>query len=390
MSLDLIVFQGTGGCNLNCNYCYLPRESRLDHSRMDLDLLDRAARRILSSSLLGQVVTILWHAGEPLATGHDWMEKALRTIDSANIHARTLLHTIQTNGTLIDDRWCDLFERHRIKVGISSDGPEFLHDHNRVNWAGRGSFAGTMRGLDHLRRRGIGYIGICVVSERTLGHPDELYQFFVDQGFESVGLNIEEIEGVNAASTLGGSEPMAERARAFLDRLCELWMASDALPIREFELVSSKMVTSITRPNYVPMQDVSQGMKILTVRSDGKLITFAPELASGIPGDPDRFVVGHIDEIDHLEEIFANPAYREMRDAIQSGIRKCGASCDYFSVCGGGWSSNKYFENGSFDSTETLSCLHSIRMISDTLRAKLAGHPAFAESVQAYMRARAS
>lgn len=389
MSLDLLVFQGTGGCNLDCAYCYLPKAARRDHQLMDLDLLETAARKCLSSSLLGQTVTVLWHAGEPLLVGHDWMEQALAILDRANVHGRNLLHTVQTNATLIDDRWCEIFKRHNIRVGVSCDGPAPLHDAKRVNWGGRGSFAKTMRGVRLLKAHGLGYIAISVITAETLAHPDAFYDFMVEEGFESVGLNIEEIEGFNATSSLGPAGGAEDAYRRFLDRLCDRWMASDALAIREFDVVSAKMVTARTRPNYYPMQNVSQGMKILTIRADGALITFAPELASGTPEDGDRFVVGNIRDIEDLDEVFAAPTYRTMKREIARGIARCRDECEHFPVCGGGWSSNKYFETGSFDATETLSCRRSVKDVHAVLGRKIGGTAAFEESIRDYMAARA-
>jgi uncharacterized protein len=37
-------------------------------------------------------------------------------------------------------------------------------------------------------------------------------------------------------------------------------------------------------------------------------------------------------------------------------VRLCRERCDYFPFCGGGAPANKYFENGTFASTETLFC----------------------------------
>ena len=51
---------------------------------------------------------------------------------------------------------------------------------------------------------------------------------------------------------------------------------------------------------------------------------------------------------------------------ILSGIKKCKDECEYFSLCGGGAPSNKYYENGSFDTTETNFCLFSKKLLVDT------------------------
>jgi uncharacterized protein len=52
---------------------------------------------------------------------------------------------ITTNGMLVDDGWIDLFEKHRVKVGTSLDGPKEYHDEKRVDFRGQGSALAVLR-----------------------------------------------------------------------------------------------------------------------------------------------------------------------------------------------------------------------------------------------------
>jgi uncharacterized protein len=65
-----------------------------------------------------------------------------------------------------------------------------------------------------------------------------------------------------------------------------------------------------------------------------------------------------------------------MHAEIQAGVRRCRESCAYFAFCGGGAPVNKYFENGSFDSTETLFCRLSKQAVLDVVLGKLERPPA--------------
>ena len=57
------------------------------------------------------------------------------------------------------------------------------------------------------------------------------------------------------------------------------------------------------------------------------------------------------------------------------GFRSCRAArgtdpnltCEYFSICQGGSPANKLFENGTFDSTETLFCRMSKKAVIDVV-----------------------
>jgi uncharacterized protein len=57
---------------------------------------------------------------------------------------------MQTNGTLLDDAWVDLLARHDVRLGVSCDGPAEVHDRQRVNHAGQGSYTEVRRALDLL------------------------------------------------------------------------------------------------------------------------------------------------------------------------------------------------------------------------------------------------
>ena len=65
--------------------------------------------------------------------------------------------------------------------------------------------------------------------------------------------------------------------------------------------------------------------------------------------------------------ISANPKYQRVRDEIAAGVEACRASCDYFGLCGGGAGSNKYWEHGRFDGTETQHCRYRIQLVADVV-----------------------
>src|SRR5208282_5960590 len=123
-----------------------------------------------------------------------------------------VVQSLQTNATLITQNWCDFFLEHGVEIGVSIDGPDFVHDAHRMTRKRTGSHAATMRGVKLLQDNGIPFHVISVVSKDSLDHADEIYRFFLDNGIEDVGFNIEETEGVNLTSSL---ENKAETDRRF-------------------------------------------------------------------------------------------------------------------------------------------------------------------------------
>lgn len=125
----LIIIQPTSFCNLNCRYCYVP--FRQDHNFMSDEVLDSAIKLSLESPFLQNEVEFLYHAGEPLTVGIDFYKKAMQFIERYNSKNINVINNIQTNGVLLNDKWCTFLKDYHFKVGISIDGPEFLHDKNR-------------------------------------------------------------------------------------------------------------------------------------------------------------------------------------------------------------------------------------------------------------------
>src|SRR5262249_32045609 len=180
--------------------CYLPHRS--DRCRMEARTLRRAVDWVYRHDLAADPLTLFWHAGEPLTLPLEWYEQAIAQISSVVPSSAGIVHRLQTNATLIDDRWCALFLAHKFRIGISLDGPAWIHDARRRTRRGLGTHAATMRGMQALQRHDIPFHVICVVTHETLGAPDELADFFVGAGVDYIGFNVEEIEGIHTSSSL--------------------------------------------------------------------------------------------------------------------------------------------------------------------------------------------
>jgi len=366
--LELLVIQPTPYCNLDCDYCYL--SSRADRHRLAMDTLDAALERVLESPYVQGDFTLLWHAGEPLTLPIAFYDEAsariARALERWSGPPLRIHQSVQTNAMVINDAWCDCFERHQIHVGVSLDGPAFLHDRHRRTRTGLGSHAATMRGLAALQRRGIHFQVICVLTEESLHHADDLFAFFIDHGIRDVAFNMEETEGENAASTLG--RPQSEALyTAFLTRFWQLWQERPQdLRVREFEGLC-QLAQSDSR---VERTDMNNPFAIVNVDSRGHFSTFDPELLSVHTEEYGDFVLGHVMH-DSLVSIVATEKFQRIQTDLRAGIERCRAECDYFGVCGGGAGSNKYWEHRSFDCTETQACRFRVKLTSEVVLAGL-------------------
>jgi uncharacterized protein len=368
--VELLVIQPTPFCNINCDYCYLP--DRNSRKRITLPILRKTIENVFVNKMVGKRLSIVWHAGEPLVLPIVFYEEAFEAISSLAIGKKKITHSIQSNGILINNEWCRFIKEHDINLGLSIDGPSFIHDAHRKTRRGLGTHKQVMRGVEILQKQGVDFHVISVITDCSLDYPDEIFNFFLENGIRRVGFNIEEIEGANQTSTLVGNS-VDERIKKFLQRLYELQKnAKGLVKIREFE----NAFRAITHGTDADAHDISsrndqvRPYKIISVDCDGNFSTFSPELL-GLKNDRyGDFCFGNV-QTNALPEMTSSSKFNRVFRDIQAGVKLCSETCGYYFLCGGGAPSNKYYENGTFASTETMYCRYTIKMPVDIVLADL-------------------
>ncbi|MGQ0775950.1 MAG: radical SAM protein [Pseudonocardiales bacterium] len=100
---SVVIMQPTTLCNLDCSYCYLPHRA---HRRIMSLNVARATAQAVGTWAYRRPVNVVWHGGEPLTAGRVHLGALM---DSFPDHGIT--HSVQTNATLIDQRWCEFFTK---------------------------------------------------------------------------------------------------------------------------------------------------------------------------------------------------------------------------------------------------------------------------------------
>jgi uncharacterized protein len=361
--LELLVLQPTPFCNIDCSYCYLP--NRQSTSRMSRDTLERAIQWVFSSGLVRDPFTVLWHAGEPLVVPVSFYEDAFQLIEKHNPLGVTVHQSFQTNATLIDADWCEFIRRRGIYIGVSVDGPAFLHDRHRRTRQGKGTMDRVLRGIHLLNEYEIPFFALTVLTADSLYYPDELLDFYQSLQISQIAFNVEEIEGPNKTSSLLGVQ-MKERFHRFFERFVDLaYAAEPPMKVREFETSAG----ALRNIRYGPGSRTQENKPwaIVNVDCEGNFSTFSPELLGLSSPRHGSFALGNVAQ-DRLEDVIATERFQHLEAEIAHGVELCRQSCPHFTFCGGGAPGNKFFENGTFASTETLFCrLHKKVCLDVTL-----------------------
>jgi uncharacterized protein len=170
-------------CNLDCKYCFfLSKEALYPGSpfRMTGEVMEAYVKQLIEAHRTPQV-TIAWQGGEPTLMGLDFFRLVMEVVNKYTRPGMTVNHTIQTNGTKLNDEWCEFFHQHNFLVGLSLDGPKEMHDAYRVDKRGEGTFDQVYAAAQLLRRHKVEFNILCTVHAANGDHPLEVYRFFRDE-----------------------------------------------------------------------------------------------------------------------------------------------------------------------------------------------------------------
>lgn len=198
-------------CNLSCRYCYYLQKSEYyaDVARhvMTDELLERFTQQYINAQTQREVL-FTWHGGETLLRPLSFYQKAL-LLQRKYAGGHVVDNCLQTNGTLLDEEWCAFLRDNHWLVGVSIDGPQWMHDAYRRDRQGNGSWERVMRGIEMLNRFGVEWNAMAVVNSLNAGHPQEFYRFFKQIGCKYIQFTpiVERADGRHPMAPFDGSRP---------------------------------------------------------------------------------------------------------------------------------------------------------------------------------------
>ncbi|MFA0813691.1 dynobactin maturation radical SAM/SPASM protein DynA [Microbulbifer epialgicus] len=174
------VIKPTHACNLACTYCYNEDDRT---KRMSINTLESTIKNTCEYARAKNEsgkVDFIWHGGEPMLVGLDFYKQAIKFQERYKKSLK-FENVMQTNGTLIDSRWCDFFVEEKFHVSISIDGVKHVNDVTRINRKGEGSFDNVFEAIQLVKKYQIP-LGVCLVLNKiNVPHLDEIYDFLRDE-----------------------------------------------------------------------------------------------------------------------------------------------------------------------------------------------------------------
>ena len=329
MNFTALIKPASSRCNMRCGYCFYADEaaSRNIYNRgiMSRDTAHNLIDRVYEYVKPGSTVHFGFQGGEPTVAGLDFFEDFTAYAESRARKKLSVTYSVQTNGLLLNDEWCEFLKGKKFLVGVSLDGDRQLHDHIRKDAVGGGTYDRVMSAIRLLEKLGVDYNILTVVTRFTARHPAELMSFYRRHKFGYVQL-------IPCLSPLDGTDgdafaPSQREYADFLKRFFRLWLdglqKDSYISVRQFDNLYGMLKG---RP---PEQCGMSG------RCTPQFIAEAD--GSVYPCDfyaLDRYLCGNVNK-DGIEQTFLSDGMRAFAADFPPDGTLC-AGCGVYAFCGGG------------------------------------------------------
>jgi len=330
MEINPILKVADKGCNLDCKYCFYNKQIR-GKEIMSLEVLEIVTKEICNHNQ-GDIIFI-WHGGEPLLAGIEFYQKAFELQERYKKPTQKIINSIQTNGTLINDKWGNIFKQYNVIVGISLDGPKDLHDKHRQFSNGKGSFSQVMRGMEFLRRFGIDFAIISVVTSETIKTPKEVFDFLISQN--PIWINFVPSLAISTGSTLLFERSIQSSEYIdFLIRIFEFLLKNEDYRVKILPIET--IICGFLEKERRDYRLVGECKKRLAVRKCEKNLVVIPNgdvKTCAFHSYGDVFEFGNIKT--GLNTVLNSSAYQQYPEYLRAIKKRC-SKCKWYRVCPNG------------------------------------------------------
>ncbi len=344
----IIILKPTLLCNLSCKYCYLSEESKTSN-KFDVEFAKSVLQQVkdILQDNKKQRIKILWHGGEPLLWGMENYERIFAYIGS-EFEGYNYTISMQTNLSLINEEFIDLFRKHNVRVSCSLDGPKEIHNSQRVTRNGEGTFDLIMEKIKLCKDKGLNLGCIAVGTKKHIGEISMLYKFMSDN---KIGFKFNPIFNAGEAKkNIDNYGLTLDEYAAMVVELFDLWFYDknnkNKIINSVFIDIASALISKKT--SHCLFAKNCQD-NILAISPNGDVVPCGRFCDDSLK----EYVYGnlHTERLDSvMNKMKLTDMYNRSKYIENSGCNKC----EFFAICNGGCLYDGFAKTGDFRSKTFL------------------------------------
>ncbi|MDI4567702.1 MAG: radical SAM protein [Mycoplasma sp.] len=366
MKIDKVIIKTASRCNINCTYCFMYNMGDTSYKKLPKfisnDTTSNFVEKILNHCKKNDIDTFwtIIHGGEPLLMNKQDFVEFINAFDLLKENGITPLFSLQTNGILVDNEWCDIFKKYNIDIGVSLDGTKEIHDLSRVDKKGNGTYDNVIKGMNILKKNKVPFGGLSVMNPET--SSIDIYNSFKEQniyGFDILFLdtNYDHIE----------KEQKSLKMYEWYKELFDKWFKNDSkIRIRLFDIIIKNILGQATD---IDMLGTGEN-NVLVLETDGEL---EPVDSLKICGEEFTKTNLNVNNNILIDDVSKNDLIDIYYNSGKYLPKKC-LACPVQEICGGGYISHRYSSKNGFNNPSVY-CDDLLKLITYIQNAVIDGMP---------------
>jgi len=327
-----LIIKPTNECNMRCTYCY-HYEKGYKGNRMTLEEFEEICAKSFPYTTK---LNILWHGGEPLMMGIDFYEKTFEIIEKYKKMYKTQVEvSFQSNSTLIDEKWIDLFKKNKVGLGLSFDGLD--------NEKTRGNTNLILEKFKLLQKHDMKFGVVQVITAQTIDKVIETYDYYKR-------LNVHlKLNKVFETSLVNYQKNMYMDVEKYVKNMCDLfdyWLEDKNCnivvdPFDEYVKLACGVAKCCSHSSCL--------FRWMSIDSNGDITPCGRNYTY-------KYSMGNVKQYTNLKDAFSSQGYQTLLNETVSRRNKCIENCDLYSFCKGGCNNDKLLD-GNVENNGGFSCL---------------------------------
>lgn len=332
-SLHIVVV--TLRCNHKCIYCQASSRG-LREKGYDMDIA--TARKVVDTIFCSpsKAITIEFQGGEPLVNWPVVKFIIEYAREKNKIAKKSLSIALVSNFSLLTEEKYKFLAENKVTFCTSLDGPEELHNKNRL-WSGGNSYKATVSWIKKITKyqkkdSSLYHLSaLLTVSKFSLKCPKKIIDTYLELGFSGIHLRQLSFLGLSGKmrSRVGYSiEEFLEFWRKAMDYIISLNLKGKKFFERGSRIILSKILTD-QDPNFLDLRSpCGAGIGQMLYNYNGKVYTCDEGRMIG----DDTFMIGDVKK-NNYKEIISHDTVKSMCIASLLDNLPCD-SCVYKPYCG--------------------------------------------------------
>ncbi len=178
-------------CDMRCKYCFYANVSDLrdikSYGIMTQATAEALIHNIYQYMETGDSLIIAFQGGEPTLAGLSWFRRFSHIVaQHQEEKPLQLSYSMQTNGLSLTEEFCSYLKEHNYLVGISIDLDRNIHELNRVDAQGKGTYSRINKSKKLLEQYEIDHNILCVLTSPLAKHPQKVWTHILKEKLEFV------------------------------------------------------------------------------------------------------------------------------------------------------------------------------------------------------------